>query len=344
MFNFDQIKKPLLVAEISANHNGSIDNAQKLILEARKFGADLVKIQTYEARNITINSKKKEFKIKNGIWKNQYLWDLYKKGETPLYWQRSLFKFANVNKIKLFSSPFDEECVDILEECNCPIYKIASLEMNDFPLIKKISKTKKPIIISTGLASLDEIKKTVFFARKNGIKQIALLYCVSNYPAKNSDFNLNNITIMKKNFKDCVIGLSDHSLDNDICKTAISLGAKIIEKHVALTNQKKGLDIKFSIKGKEISRYKNDMIKTYEMLGKSNFFRSVSEKKNTINRRSIYAIKTIKKGEKFSKKNVKLIRPANGLQPDKFFRILGKKAKIDIKFGTPIKKNLINKF
>ena len=344
MINFKKIKKPLLIAEISANHNGSLKKAKQLITEANKFGADLVKIQTYEARNITIKSKRKEFKIKDGIWKNQYLWDLYTKGATPLNWQKKLFDHAKNKKINLFSSPFDEECVDILENCKCPIYKIASFEMNDFPLIKRISKTKKPVIISTGLSNLDEIKNTVNYAKKNGIKQIAILYCVSSYPAKNSDFNLNNITILKNIFKDCVIGLSDHSKDNDICKIAISLGAKIIEKHIALSDQRKGLDIQFSIKGNEIKKYKSDMLKSYSLIGKKHFFRSKSETKNKINRRSIYSIKKIQILEKFTKDNIKLIRPANGLSPENYFKIIGKRAKVQISAGIPIRKKFIKNF
>jgi len=341
MIDFKKIKQPIFIAEISANHNGSLAQAKKLIKHAKVNGADWVKIQTYEAKNMTINSNRKEFKITKGLWKNYNLWDLYKKGSTPLSWQKELFKYAKKNNTKLFSSPFDAECVDLLETLRCPMYKVASFEMNDYPLIKRIAQTKKPMIISTGLASLSEIRKTVNFAKKSGAKNIALLYCVSNYPAKISDFNLNNIIIMKEKFKDCVIGLSDHSLDSDICKVAISVGAKIIEKHIALDGQKKGLDLAFSLKGKEIKNFKNDIKKSFMLLGKDYFYRTIKEKVNLNSRRSIYSINKIEKGEKFSENNIKLIRPANGLAPEYYFKIIGKKSSKKINSGMPIRKEYI---
>ena len=221
------------------------------------------------------------------------------------------------------------------------MYKVASFEMNDYPLIKRIAQTKKPIIISTGLASLKEIRKTVDFVKKNGAKSIALLYCVSNYPAKIGDFNLKNITIMKEKFKDCVIGLSDHSLDSDICKIAVSVGAKIIEKHIALSGQKKGLDLAFSLKGKEIKQFKNDIKKAHLLLGKNYFYRTKKEKANLNSRRSIYSINKIKKNEKFSENNIKLIRPANGLAPEYYFKIIGKRSTKLINSGMPIRKEFI---
>ncbi len=341
MIDFKKIKQPLFIAEISANHNGSLVQAKKLIKHAKTYGADWVKIQTYEARNMTIKSNRKEFKITKGLWKNYNLWDLYEKGSTPLTWQKELFRYAKKINTKLFSSPFDIECVDFLETLRCPLYKVASFEMNDYPLIKRIAQTKKPMIISTGLANLSEIRKTVDFAKKNGAKDVALLYCVSNYPAKISDFNLNNIIIMKEKFKDCVIGLSDHSLDTDICKIAVAVGAKIIEKHIALDGQKKGLDLAFSLKGKEIKKFKNDIKKTYLLLGKNQFYRTKNEKVNLKSRRSIYSINKIRKNEKFTEKNIKLIRPANGLAPEYYFKIIGKKSTKAINSGMPLRKEYI---
>ena len=220
-FKFSKLKKPIFIAEISANHNGSIAQAKKLIKTAKINGADFVKLQTYEAKNMTIDSRRKEFLIKKGIWKGYTLWNLYSKACTPLSWQKELFSYSKKIGINCFSSPFDEECVDLLEKINCPMYKVASFEMTDVPLIKKISKTKKPIIISTGLSSIKEIEKTVSIARNNGANEIALLYCVSSYPAKLSDFNLNNIKVLKEKFKNCTIGLSDHSLNDDVAKIAI---------------------------------------------------------------------------------------------------------------------------
>ena len=228
---------------------------------------------------MTIKIKRKEFVIKEGIWKNYTLWDLYTKACTPLNWQKELFAYSRKIGIGCLSSPFDDECVDLLEKINCPIYKLASFEMTDVSLVKKIAQTKKPMIISTGLSSIKEIEKTINIARANGANEIALLYCVSSYPAKMSDFNLNNITILKNKFKKCTIGLSDHSQNDDVAKIAISLGAKIIEKHIALDNQKKGLDIDFSIKGKEILHFKKMIENTYNTLGKNYFYRNKNEKK-----------------------------------------------------------------
>ena len=342
-FKFSKIKSPILIAEISANHNGSLAHAKKLIKTAKLNKADFVKLQTYEARNMTIESNRNEFIIKKGLWKNYTLWDLYSRACTPLNWQKELFSYSRKIGINCLSSPFDDECVDLLEKINCPIYKLASFEMTDIPLVKKIAQTKKPIIISTGLSSIGEIEKTVNIARTNGAKEIALLYCVSSYPAKMSDFNLNNITILKNKFKKCTIGLSDHSLNDDVAKIAISLGAKIIEKHIALDDQKKGLDIEFSIKGKEILLFKKMIENTYKTLGKNYFYRNKNEKKNIIYRRSIYSIKNISKNEIFTHDNIKRIRPYNGLSPEKYDFIIGKKAKNKILSGCPIKISHIKK-
>ena len=190
-----KIKTPFLIAEISSNHNGSLSNAKKLIKSAKLNGADAVKLQTYTPDGMTLNSKKKYFKIKDGLWKNKYLWDLYNEAQTPLSWHKELFDFAKKEKIIIFSTPFDEKSVDFLEKLKCPIYKISSFELTDIPLIKKIASTKKPIIISTGLSSLNEIELSYNVAKKNGAKDITILYCVSNYPSKISDFNLNNLKI-----------------------------------------------------------------------------------------------------------------------------------------------------
>ena len=241
--------KVFFIAEISANHNGNFKLAKSLIRCAHVNGADAVKLQTYTADTMTLKSNKRYFKIKQGLWKGHTLWDLYNKAHTPLKWHKKLFKFGKSLGIKVFSTPFDDTAVDFLEELNCPIYKISSFEMTDLNLVKKVSLTKKPIIISTGMANLKEIETTVKVAKKNGAKDITLLYCVSNYPSSISDFNLNNIKILKKKFK-CKIGISDHSIDNRVAITAIACGAEVIEKHIALDNQKKGFDIDFSLKGK----------------------------------------------------------------------------------------------
>lgn len=333
-------KKPFFIAEISSNHNGSIRQAKKLILTAKKNGADAVKLQTYLPETMTINSRKKDFLMSSGIWKGKTLWDLYVKAHTPYTWHEDLFKFAKKNKITCFSSPFDESAVKLLEKLNCPIYKVASLEITDLPLIKAIAKTKKPIIISTGTANLKEIEDAYNTAKKYGSKQIALLYCVTVYPAKSSDFNLNNIKILKEKF-DCTIGFSDHSIDSKIAGAAISAGAEIIEKHIALDGQKKGLDIKFSIKGKEIRNIRKIIDENYKLLGKKSFFRNKEELGYKKFRRSIYVVKNIQKNEKFTIDNIKRIRPGYGLEPKFYFSLIGKKSKFNLKAGTPLKKNIL---
>lgn len=335
-------KFPILIAEISANHNGDISLAKKLMLCAKKNGADAVKLQTYKPETMTINSNKKYFKIKKGLWKNYNLWDLYKKAHTPFEWHRELFNYAKKIGILCFSTPFDETAVDLLEKLKCPIYKVASFEMKDFSLIKRISKTKKPVIISTGMATLTEIEETFNYAKKCGIKDISLLYCVSNYPSKIEDFNLNNIKIMKKKFK-CIVGFSDHSTNNDIAFSSIISGAEIVEKHIALENQKKGFDINFSIRGKEIKMFKNKISLAKKLLGKNDFFRNKTEDASKIFRRSIFAVDKIKKGDKFSKKNIKRIRPGYGIDPKHYEKLIGKKSPTNFSEGQPLKKSLLKK-
>ena len=328
--------KVFFIAEISANHCGNFDLAKKLIKCAYINGADAVKLQTYTADTMTIKSDKKYFKIQEGLWKGYTLWDLYNKAHTPLKWHKNLFRYGKSIGIKVFSTPFDNAAVDFLEKLNCPIYKIASFEMTDLNLVKKVSQTKKPIIISTGMANLEEIATTVKTARRNGAKDITLLYCVSNYPSSIDDFNLNNIKILKDKFK-CKVGFSDHSIDNKVAFAAIASGAEVIEKHIALDGQKKGFDIDFSLKGKEIKKFRDDINVAFKLLGKKFFFRSKNENKSKIFRRSIFTTKNIKKGEKFSKNNIRVIRPGYGLAPKYFNKILNKKSPINILKHEPLK-------
>jgi len=341
---FQNLKKeiPFFIAEISANHNGSISHAKKLISLAKKSGVNVVKLQTYTAETLTINSKKKDFKIKGGLWNGKTLWELYKKAQTPFGWHKELFDYAKKLKITCFSTPFDETAVDLLENLNCPFYKVASFEMTHIPLIKKIARTKKVMIISTGMANLKEIDLTYKTAMNNGAKEIILLYCVSNYPSRIEDFNFNNIKILKDRYK-CKVGFSDHSNDNNVVACAIASGAVVIEKHIALEGQKKGPDIAFSLKGKQVKEYINVIRKTSKLLGKNYFFRTKSEFKNKIFRRSIYAIKNIKKGEKFTQDNLKVIRPGYGLEPIYYEKLINKKSPISILKETSLKKNILSK-
>lgn len=334
-------KVPFLVAEISANHCGKLSLAKKLIKCAKLNGADAVKLQTYTADTMTINSNNKRFIVKDGLWKGYKLWDLYKEASTPLRWHKELFKYAKKNKIQIFSTPFDETSVDFLEKLNCPIYKIASFELTDLPLIKKVASLKKPMIISTGIATLKEIETTFNYAIKfNKLKNISLLYCVSNYPSKNEDFNLHNINILKEKFN-CKIGLSDHSKDNRIAAAAVIAGAEIFEKHIALEGQKIGHDIKFSLKGKELKTYRDEINLSYQLLGEKKFKRNDSENKSKIFRRSIFTSEYIKKGEKFNLNNIVRRRPNIGLEPRYFNYLLNKKAPRNYKPGEVISKKII---
>ncbi len=334
--------RPFFIAEISANHNGSLNIAKKLIKCAKQNGADAAKLQTYTADTMTLKSKKKYFKIKEGLWKGYTLWDLYNKAHTPLRWHKELFRYGKSIGIKVFSTPFDETAVDFLQTLNCPIYKIASFEMTDLNLVKKVSKTKKPLIISTGMANLNEIETTVKTAKQYGAKDITLLYCVSNYPSSVDDFNLNNIKILKDKFK-CKIGISDHSKDNRVAITSIACGAEVIEKHIALDNQKKGFDIEFSLKGKEIKNLRNDIDIASKLIEKKYFHREKSENKSKAFRRSIFTTKNIKKGEKFTVQNIRVIRPGFGIAPKYYNKLLNKISPLNLKSEEPIKGNVLKK-
>ena len=343
MMKFEVKKyKPLFIAEISANHNGSLAQAIRLIKTAKKYGADAVKLQTYTPDTMTIKSSNSDFKIQGGLWKGSTLWDLYEKAQTPFEWHKDLFNYAKKINIVCFSTPFDDTAVDLLESLKCPLYKVASFELTDIPLIKKIAKTKKKMIISTGMANLREIDLAYKVAKNNGAKEIILLYCVSNYPSRNTDFNFNNIRILKERYK-CKVGFSDHSTDNKVVAAAIAAGAEVIEKHIALEGQKKGFDLAFSLKGKEIKDYAQVIKDTSLMMGKNFFFRNKSENQSLQFRRSIYAISDIKKGEKFNKKNIRIIRPGFGLQPIYFEKLINKKSPCNIKRETPLKKSLLKK-
>ncbi len=333
---------PFLIAEISANHCGNLKLAKKLIKLAKSSNANAVKLQTYLADTMTIKSKKKYFRVKSGLWKNYTLWDLYNEAHTPWEWHDELFKYGKKIGITVFSTPFDESAVDFLERLKCPIYKIASFEMTDIPLIKKVAKTKKPLIISTGTSDLPEIEETFNIAMKYGSGDITLLYCVSNYPSQKSDFNINNIKILKDKFQ-CKVGLSDHSNDHDVAIAAVAAGAEVFEKHIAVKGQTRGLDIKFSLKGDELKYYKNKIDETYKLLGKKNFFRNNTEKNSRIFRRSIFSVKKIIRGEKFTKKNIRRIRPGNGLPPKYYEKLIGMKSPFNYNEGEPLGINLIKK-
>lgn len=329
-------KKFLFVAELSANHEGNFKNATKLIKLSKKNNVDFVKFQTYEKNSMTINSKQETFSIKKGIWKNMSLWELYEKAQTPYHWQKKLFDVALKNKIKAFSSPFDTKGVEILKKLDCKIIKIASLETTDFPLIDKISKLNRPVIFSTGTSNLNEIEKTYKYLKKKGVKDIAILYCVSNYPSTYKDFNFNNIKILKDKFN-CVIGFSDHSNNNDVMKSAVAAGAEIIEKHVMLDHHLNSPDSEFSIEINKVKKLISDLEEIKFMntkLGK--YFLSREEIKNKKFRRSIYVTQLIKKDDKISVFNIKCLRPKKGISPENYKSLINLKSPKNLKYGLPI--------
>jgi pseudaminic acid synthase len=337
------MKKPYFIAEISANHVGSLKIAKNLIKIAKYYGADAVKLQTYTADSMTLNSNKKDFLVSSGLWKGEKLWNLYDKAKTPYEWHSKLFAYAKKLKITCFSTPFDSNAVDLLEKLKCPFYKISSFEMNDFPLIEKVLSTKKPLILSTGTSSLKEIKTVMRFIKKKKSKNnVSLLYCVSNYPASYKDFNLNNISILKKEFN-CTVGLSDHSTDNKVAIAAIGAGAEIFEKHIAIKDSKKSPDFKFSLLENQIGEYRKCLNETYEMFKKNKFYRNKSEKFYKNFRRSIYVIKNIKKGDLFTENNIKLLRPAKGIGPEYYKKIINKRSYSDISAETSLKKSILIK-
>ncbi len=329
-FNY---KNPKIIAEISGNHLQSKSRFMNLIKSAFKNGADLVKIQTYEPEDITLNIKNNHFKIKSGIWKNQYLWDLYQKAHTPYKWHKEAFEYANRKGKILFSSPFSLKAVDFLEKLNVKLYKISSFEITDVRLVEYIAKKNKPIIISTGMASIKEISVAKKIINKYHNKLI-ILHCISNYPTNLNDANLDQINQLKKKFKKNLIGLSDHT--DDIVSSYISsgIGVCVIEKHFTI-DEKKTPDSKFSIKPNQLKILKSNL---------SNVFCNKSSKKNNINknknlRRSIFASKNIKKNERFTTNNLTTFRPNVGVPASDFFKIVNKKAKKNKKQFDPIFKS-----
>ena len=333
--SFGYKKPPVIIAEISGNHSGDKKKFLSLIKSACLNGADLVKIQTYEPQDITLKSYQKEFQINKGIWKNKYLWDLYKKSCTPFDWHEDAFKLVKkYNKI-LFSSPFSIRAVDFLETFKVQLYKIASFEITDYKLIDYIASKKKPIILSTGMSSKKEISTALKIIKKYHNKVI-IMHCVSGYPTKLDETNLGRITELKKKFKNHLIGISDHTKDIISSISSVPLGVVAIEKHFKLDDNIKTYDSEFSITPKELRKLKEYTKKISLSINKNKS--SQNEKNVSIKlRRSIFAIKDIQKGEVFTTKNIDTLRPMIGLPASEYFKILGKKSNIKFKAGTAIK-------
>lgn len=337
-------KKPLIIAEISGNHKQSLKRALKLIDAAADAGADAIKLQTFTPESMTLNVRKGEFLLKDkkiaGIWRNKTLFEIFKKAQTPWEWHSKIFNKAKKKGLIFFSSPFDEKAVDFLGNLKVPFYKIASAENIHFPLLKKVAKTNKPIIISTGMISIKELDEVVSYVRKLGCKNITLLKCTTEYPAKPKESNILTIPYLKKRYK-CDVGLSDHTPGIGVSIAAIALGASIIEKHLTLSRKDGAIDSFFSLEPDEFKSLVNESKSAYESLGKIKTEPTKSEKKYLKYRRSIYAAEDIKKNERFTKLNLKVIRPGLGLHPKFYDSIIGKKSKKTIKKGTAMKKSFL---
>ena len=328
---------PYIIAEMSANHNGNINTAFRIIEEAKKAGADAVKIQTYTPDTITLKSDLPDFQIDGGLWDGRTLYELYEWAHTPWDWHKPIFEHAKKVGITLFSSPFDKTAVDLLEDLNTPAYKIASFEAVDLPLIRYVAATGKPMVISTGMADAEEILEAIGAARDGGCKELAILHCVSGYPAPPGDYNLHTLLDMKRRHN-LVTGLSDHTLGITTAIASVALGASIIEKHFTLDRNGGGPDDSFSLEPAELADLCKSAKIAWESLGSINYERKSSETSNIKFRRSIYAVRDIAEGEIFTDENVKSIRPGFGLAPKYLPDILGKRSKVLIEKGSSIQR------
>jgi len=331
---------PYIIAELSANHNGDIKRAYKILEEATKAGADAIKMQTYRPDTITIDSSNADFQIHGGLWDGKTLYQLYEWAHTPWDWHKPLFDYARKLGITIFSSPFDNTAIDLLEDLNAPAYKIASFEAIDISLIKYAASTGKPMIISTGMANAEEIGEAIDAAKSSGCKDLAILHCVSAYPAAADDYNLATLVDMKNRFN-LVTGLSDHTLSNVTAIAATSLGASIIEKHVTLDKLGGGPDDSFSLEPDELKQLCHDSKLAWSSLGKVNYTRSASEKANLQFRRSLYVVKPVKAGELITAENVKSIRPGFGMAPKHLESLMGKTFTQDLGEGTALRTEYI---
>ncbi len=326
---------PYIIAELSANHNGSLTKAKESIKAAKSSGADAIKIQTYSPETMTIDCEKDEFIIKGGLWEGYKLYDLYKEAHTPYDWHYELFSYAKELGITIFSTPFDETAVDLLEDLNTPAYKIASFELCDLPLIKYVASKQKPMFISTGMATNQEISDAVITAKENGCENLLLFHCISAYPAPIEQANLKNITYLRKEFQ-VEVGLSDHTIGNTAAIASIGMGASAIEKHFILNRKDKGPDAEFSIEPDELNELKNITNKTWMALGSEGLGRAKNELGSKAFRRSLYFVKTLKKGKIIDKNDFRRIRPGFGLAPKYQDKIIGKELKKDVERGDPV--------
>jgi pseudaminic acid synthase len=332
---------PYVIAELSANHNGKLETAMRIIEEAKKAGADAVKLQTYKPDTITLNCESEDFKIRGGLWDGRTLYELYEEAHMPWDWHKPLFEHARKLGITIFSSPFDNTAVDLLEDLNAPAYKIASFEAVDLPLIKYAASTGKPMIISTGMADAEEIQEAIDAAREGGCNQLAVLHCVSGYPAPAADYNLRTIPDMIDRFG-LVTGLSDHTLDNTTAITSVAMGASIIEKHFTLARSGGGPDDSFSLEPAEMAALCTGAKTAWQALGNVDYGRKSSEQGNAKFRRSLYFVKNLKAGDVVTQDAVRSVRPGFGMAPKYLCEILGKRLGKDVFANMPVKSEIFD--
>jgi N-acetylneuraminate synthase len=332
--------RPFIIAELSANHNGDLQRALNLIEVAKSAGADAIKLQTYTADTMTLDVDGPDFLIKGGLWDGYRLYDLYKQAQTPWEWHRFLFARARELGLIVFSSPFDETAVELLEGLDAPAYKIASFEVVDHALIGRAARTGKPLIMSTGMATQREIGDAVEVARSAGARDIVLLHCTSAYPAPPEDMHLRTIPHLAKTF-DVVSGLSDHTMGSAVAVSSIALGAAVIEKHFILNRQDGGPDSAFSMEPAEFASMCRDVCLAWQALGHVNYVEKPSERANLAFRRSLYVVADVAKGEQLTKDNIRAIRPGFGLAPKHLDEVVGRRAARDLTRGTALKWEMV---
>ncbi len=334
---------PYVIAEVSANHNGSIDRALQTIKAAKESGVDAVKIQSYTPDTMTIDSEADDFVVHDGLWKGRTLYDLYSEAHTPFEWHARLFGYARELGITLFSSPFDETAVDLLESLDAPAYKVASFELVDLPLVKYIAQKKKPMLMSTGMASIEEIGEAIEAAKSNGCDKVAIFHCISSYPAPLDQANLAAISFLRKEFN-VEVGLSDHTLGNLACVVATALGATLIEKHFTLSRAEGGVDSSFSLEPTEMKLLVNDTKRAFSAIGDGSLSRPEAETPNVIFRRSLYFVEDIEKGEVVQPRHIRRIRPGYGMAPKYLDDVLGKKLAKPVKRGERVTADVLIHF
>jgi pseudaminic acid synthase len=327
--------EPYIIAELSANHNGSLERAKLSIKSAKESGADAVKFQTYTAATMTIDCDKSDFIVKDGLWDGYKLFDLYGEASTPYDWHKDLFSYAAEVGIDCFSTPFDESAFELLEELKTPAYKIASFELTDLPLIKLVAKTGKPLLLSTGMATEEEIDEAIKTALNSGANDLLIFHCISSYPAPIEQSNLRKISNLRSRFG-VEVGLSDHTLGTTAAIASIALGASAIEKHFTLSRNEKGPDSEFSIEPNELVELVNGTKDAWRSLGKGDFSRAESERSSLAFRRSLYFVRNLKAGQIITSEDIRRIRPGFGLSPKFYDDIIGKKVRMDVNEGDPV--------